>query len=50
MFYQVIGNPANAFIIIIAVVVGFVSAMSFLDARQKAKDNESNSPYGKNSK
>jgi hypothetical protein len=47
MFLQAIGNPANAFIIIIAVVVGFVSAISFIDARQKAKDNKSNSPYGK---
>jgi UDP-N-acetylmuramyl pentapeptide phosphotransferase/UDP-N-acetylglucosamine-1-phosphate transferase len=44
MFYQVIGNPANAFIIIVAVVIGFVSALGFLDARKKAKENENNLP------
>jgi hypothetical protein len=47
MFEQVIGSPANAFIIIIAVVVGFVSGMLFLDQKQKAKDNEVNEPFEK---
>lgn len=50
MFEQAIGNPANAFIIIVAVVIGFVSAMLLIDSKQKAKDNESNSPYGKDHK
>ena len=44
MFYQVIGNPANAFIIIVAVVIGFVSALLFLDAQKKAKENGDNQP------
>ena len=44
MFHQVIGNPANAFIVIVAVVVGFVSALAYLDSRQKFKDNEKNAP------
>ena len=44
MFHQVIGSPANAFIIIVAVVVGFVSAIAYLDARKKFKDNEDNAP------
>jgi len=43
MFYQVIGNPANAFIIIVAVVIGFVSALGFLDAR-KSKGEREQSP------
>lgn len=50
MFEQVIGSPANAFILIVTVIVGFISAMTYLDAKQKAKDNESNSPYGKDHK
>jgi hypothetical protein len=44
MFAQVIGNPANAFIIIVAVVVGFVSALTFLDSKKVFKDNEDNAP------
>jgi hypothetical protein len=44
MFLQVIGNPANAFIIIVAVVVGFVSALTYLDSKKTAKDNEDNAP------
>lgn len=44
IFEQVIGNPANAFIIIVAVVVGFVSALTFLDSRRTFKDNEDNAP------
>lgn len=44
MFEQVIGNPANAFIIIVAVVVGFVSAIGFLDSKKTLKDNEDNLP------
>jgi len=31
MFEQVVGSGANAFIIIIAVVIGFVSALGFID-------------------
>lgn len=45
MFEQVIGNGANAFIIIIAVVAGFVAAMSFIDSRKTEKDNEHNRPF-----
>jgi len=47
MFYQVIGNPANAFIIIVAVVVGFVSALSYVDSRKTMKDNKNNDPFNK---
>ena len=47
LFQQVIGSPANAFIIIVAVVVGFVSALSVLDQRKTFKDNEDNLPFKK---
>jgi hypothetical protein len=46
MFEQVIGNGANAFIVIIAVVAGFVAALSFIDNKKTDKDNEHNSPFG----
>lgn len=49
-FHQIIGSPANAFITIVAVIIAFVSAVSFLDLGQKMNDNEENSPYGKNHK
>ncbi|MEJ0029645.1 MAG: hypothetical protein WDO15_04445 [Bacteroidota bacterium] len=44
MFHQIIGSPANAFIIIVAVVVGFVSALTVIDSRKTLKDNEDNAP------
>ncbi|MEI9920349.1 MAG: hypothetical protein WDO14_16370 [Bacteroidota bacterium] len=47
MFHQVVGSGANAFVIIIAVVVGFVSALSFIDSKKTFKDNESNEPFEK---
>lgn len=43
-FEQVVGSPANAFLIIVAVVVGFVSALTFLDSKKTFKDNEDNAP------
>ena len=43
-FEQVIGSPANAFIIIVAVVIGFVSALLSVDSRKTFKDNEDNMP------
>jgi hypothetical protein len=46
-FDQVIGNGANTFIIIIAVVVGFVSALSFIDSKKTMKENEENEPFEK---
>jgi len=42
MFYQIIGDGANLFIVIVAVVVGFVSALAFIDSQKTMKDNESN--------
>lgn len=45
LFEQVIGSPANAFIIIVAVVVGFVSAISVLDQKKTFKDNKDNMPF-----
>jgi len=44
MFEQVVGSPANAFLIIIAVVVGFVSALAFIDSKKTFKENEDNEP------
>jgi hypothetical protein len=46
MFEQVIGSGANAFIIIIATIIGFVSAMGFIDSKKTEKDNENNRPSG----
>jgi hypothetical protein len=40
MFYQVVGDGANLFIIIVAVIIGFVSALGFIDFRKVKKDEE----------
>lgn len=40
MFDQVIGDGANMFITIIAVIVGFVSALGFIDFRKVKKEEE----------
>ena len=47
MFEQVVGSGANTFLVIIAVVVGFVSALGFVDSRKTMKDNEHNEPFEK---
>jgi hypothetical protein len=41
-FNQVVGNGANLFLVIIAVIVGFVAALSFVDSQRQQKDNEQN--------
>jgi hypothetical protein len=45
MFEQVVGSGANAFIVIIAVIAGFVAAMGFVDSKKTEKENEHNSPF-----
>lgn len=39
MFEQVIGDGANLFITIVAVIIGFIAAMGFIDAQKKKKEN-----------
>ncbi len=39
-FEQVIGSGANAFLLIIAVLFGFVNALAFVDARKVKKEQE----------
>jgi hypothetical protein len=45
MFEQVVGSGANTFITIIAIIAGFVAALSFIDSKKTEKDNEHNSPF-----
>lgn len=40
MFEQVIGNGANIFIIIVAVLIAFASALGFVDFRKTKKEEE----------
>lgn len=40
MFNQVIGDGANLFITIFAVIIGFVSALGFIDYHKVKKDEE----------
>jgi len=43
MFEQVIGDGANLFIIIVAVLIGFVAALGFIDSEKTKKQN--NRPF-----
>lgn len=37
MFEQVVGNGANLFVTIVAVVIGFATALGFIDSRRTKK-------------
>jgi hypothetical protein len=39
-FDQVIGSGANIFLLIIAILFGFVNALAFVDARRVKKEQE----------
>lgn len=40
MFEQNVGDGANLFVIIVAVIVGFVAAMGFLDKMKTTKNEK----------
>ncbi|NOT77022.1 MAG: hypothetical protein HOP08_19030 [Cyclobacteriaceae bacterium] len=40
MFEQVAGDGANLFILIIALLFGFVNALAYVDSRKTAKEQE----------
>ena len=39
-FYQIVGDGANLFIVIVAVFVGFVSGLSYTDYLKTKKEQE----------
>ncbi len=39
-FEQNVGDGANLFVIIVAIIIGFVSAVGFLDKRKVTKDQQ----------
>jgi hypothetical protein len=40
MFYQIIGEGANIFITIVAVIVGFIAGLSYTDFLKTKKQQE----------
>jgi len=42
MFEQVVGDGANLFVTIIAVLIGFVSALGFIDHMKTKKEENKN--------
>jgi hypothetical protein len=40
MFHQVVGNGANLFITIVAILIGFVAALGFIDKQKTEKEQE----------
>jgi hypothetical protein len=40
MFNQVVGDGANLFMTIIAILIGFVAAMGFIDKSKTEKEQE----------
>lgn len=45
MFEQVVGEGANIFITIVAVLVGFVAALSYVDFVKVKKEEEENKEH-----
>jgi|GEM_PF-313765 len=42
MFNQVVGDGANLFVIILAIVVGFAVGMGFVDFKKVSREEEEN--------
>jgi len=40
MFEQTVGDGANIFVIIVAVIIGFVAAMGYIDYNKKTKKQD----------
>lgn len=40
MFYQVVGDGANLFVLIVAIIIGFINALAFVDAQKVKKEEE----------
>ena len=40
MFEQVIGNGANLFILIVALILGFIGSLSYVDMNKVKKEQE----------
>ncbi len=45
IFDQIVGSGANAFVTIVAIIVGFIAALSFLDSKKTFKENDENAPF-----
>ena len=42
MFNQVVGSGANAFLVVIAVIAGFVAGLAYVDYQREKKKQEEN--------
>jgi hypothetical protein len=40
MFNQVVGSGANTFLVIVAVLVGFIAALSYVDYQRVKKEEQ----------
>jgi len=45
IFNQIVGDGANLFMVIVAIIIGFVAGMSYTDMLRTKKDEEGNSPF-----
>jgi len=45
IFNQIVGDGANLFMVIVAIVIGFVAGMSYTDMLRTKKDEEGNRPF-----
>jgi len=45
IFNQVVGDGANLFVVIIAVVVGFVAGLSYVDSLKTQEKEKGNRPF-----
>jgi hypothetical protein len=40
MFHQIVGDGANLFVLIVALILGFVNALAFIDMDKVKKEQE----------
>ncbi|GHM98528.1 hypothetical protein WSM22_00180 [Cytophagales bacterium WSM2-2] len=45
IFTQIVGDGANLFVVIVAIIAGFVAGMSYTDALKTQKEEKSNRPF-----
>jgi len=44
-FNQIVGDGANLFFVIVAIVIGFVGGMSYTDMLKTKKEEDGNAPF-----
>ncbi|MGC4022080.1 MAG: hypothetical protein QM734_09120 [Cyclobacteriaceae bacterium] len=44
-FSQIVGDGANLFMVIVAIVIGFVAGLSYVDSKRTQEKEQGNRPF-----